>query len=489
MNEAKQLLMGEILASDKMYGFQGAAMNITIPDDPSYVWQRIKYDPWFAQAVFQDMEEKDSMVSSCLDTRRDGVLSLPRLVLPASDSRRDKKIAEFIDETLHNYFDGNLMLTEGCRTGFDGMLDEALDAVGNGVSIGEIVFAEGRDRIYVKNVNFKPQHLFAFGDTALAAYSTSNMLYPSSGPLRLRQGIVLEGTAGDGVLPESKFFVFSYRPRFGNRWGSPQKRRVYWASWIKRTGVRSWLRYNEKGGGSVVVRYPGGAGAAEQEKALEAAQAINDEPAVAMPERMMTEVLDQVRSTGSSNSDLVDGFCNKEIARAILGQTLTSSGSDGGGSRALGEVHNEVRDEKKEADAKALMGVVNMRLVWPLVLLNFGPNVVPPTWVIQSDPEEDLDVLANRTAKLHGMGVPISKQWVFDTFQMPDPGDNPDDLLAPKAEPAGDGVEDPLDAEHVGELAEGKKKASRSRNSDRKSNSRTARFKRLRPSMIEFSNE
>lgn len=489
--DLKQLILGEMLESNKLLSYQGWSLaNLTIPDDPTYVWQQIQYNPWIAMAVFQDMELKDAMVSSCLDTRKDGVLSKPRVVLPASDKRQDKKIAEFIEETLHDYFDGSLLIDSSVRFGFEQFLWEALDAVPKGVSIGETEFAEGSDRIYIKNIHFKPQHLFSFGDTALAAYSTSSMMYPQSGPLRLRQGILVDGLPEDGLLPEWKFFTFSYRPRYSNRWGSPLLLKVFWQSWIKRAGVKNWLKYAEKGSGSVVTRYPGGASTAEQEKALEAAQAINDEPAVAIPERFTLEVHEMVRNIGSAHKELVDDFSNSEIARAILGQTLTSKGSDGGGSRALGEIHQTVRGEKIEADAKALMTMVNLRLVFPLVLWNFGPNVRPPIWTIQYDPQQDLTELANRLKTLWQINTPIRKSFVFEAFQLPAVEDDDDDVLqSPSAKSTQDNLQDNQPQDDTANFAEGKKKVSTQNNSEQKLNSKKVRFQRLRPSMIRFSDE
>ncbi len=492
MTDRKQMinnLFKEILASDKLnLGYLGWALTTqTFPDDPTWMWQQLKSVPWIAMAIYDDMEEKDGMVSSCLETRKDGVLSKPRVVLPASDKKQDKKVAEFIEETLHDYFDGNLLLENNPRMGFESFMFEALDAVAKGVCIGEKVFAEGRDRIYFKDIKFKPQHLFSFGDTAFASYSTASMMYPQTGPLRLRQGMFLEGVPENGLLPESKFFTLSYRSRYGNRWGSPLMRKTFWASWIKRAGVKNWLKYAEKGSGSVVTRYPGGASPSEQQTALEAAQAINDEPAVAIPERFAMEVMEMVRNIGSAHKELVDDFCNNEIARVILGQTLTSRGSEGGGSRALGEVHQEVRAEKIEADAKALIGAVNIQLIWSLVLWNFGPNVRPPMWTIQYDPQEDQTELASRLYKLWEMNTPIQKKFVFDSFQLPEPSDDPDEILTPKTSQPKQFNEEETQTDPA-EFAEGKKKVSQNK-SAQKSNLKTVRFRRLRPSMIQFSDK
>lgn len=409
----------EILTSDRIRSFMDFVYNVPgVPDDPSWIWQQIRWNPYLAMAVYEDIEEKDAMVGSALDTRKDGVLSRSRRVLHADDTVEAKQLAAFIEETLENYID----VQAGERFGFDQVLFEALDAVGKGVSIGEIIYGEAADRIFIRAVRFKPQHLFAFGEVGKSPYSTSTYMYPQTGPLRLRPGVSVDGIDPDMPLPENKFLVHTYRPRYSNRWGTPLDRKVFWPSWFKRASVKQWLRFLEKGPGSVVARYRDGASTDEQNKALEAAQAINEEPAVALPAKFLVEVMQHVRQAmGSAYREMVDDFCNNEIARVILGQTLTSRGSEGGGSRALGEVHQQVRQEKIEVDAKSLMMCVNTQIVWPLVLLNFGPVRRPPVWVIDYDAQRDLETTANWLRKLWEMRVPISRKFVYKTFQLPAP--------------------------------------------------------------------
>jgi phage gp29-like protein len=473
----------EILASDKLgsylqYGY--GQPFVGAPDDPTWVWENLWWNPWLAMAVYSDLAEKDSMIASALDTRLDGVMAKPRVVLPGGEKRQDAKLAEWVDETLQDFFAASIG-DGGDYFGFDNFLREALDAVGRGVAIGEICFAEGRDRIYVSDVKFKPQQLFAFGDSALAGYSSDSYLYPQTGPLRLRQGVVwAEGVPLDGLLPERKFFVHTYRPRYNNRWGSPLLRKVFWPSWFKRAGVKTWLRYIEKGAGSVVARYNDGAPQDEQQTALDAARAVQEESVAALPKKFLIEAFEQVRPIGDAPQAFVDDFSNNEIARAILGQTLTSRGSEGGGSRALGDVHQEVRAEKIEADAKSLMLAVNTRLVWPLVLLNHGPVARPPVWAIQYDPGADLNSAINWLQRLWQMRVQIPKDYVYQTFQIPMPAEG-EDIIEPPTQQQESKVSQ-RDAE-AADFAEAQKKTLKS---PTPSASKTARFRRLRPSMTGF---
>lgn len=488
-------IFNEILASDRMGAFQNWNTPIlqAFGDDPTVLWEHIKWNPWVAMAVFEDMEDKDATLFSCLEKRKDGVLSLPRRVMPASESRQDKKIAEFVEETIEQYWGGarTALAQDSDESPFEDFLSEALDAVGDGVAIGEIIFAEAKDRVYISEVKFKPQHLFAFGDTGIANYSTNLMMYPQTGRLRLRQGVMVEGYQADilgAELPEQKFFVFSYRPKKSNRWGMPVKRKCFWHTWLKRAGVKGWLRYIEKGSGTVVARYNDGAALNEQQIAVAAATAIQEESAVAVPKKFIVEVHEMVRNIGAAPKEFVDDYCNAEISRAVVGQTLTGRGSDGGGSRALGEVHERVEDKKIEADAKGLMAVVNKRIVRPLVFMNFGPDAALPTWMLEYEQSEDLTKLAERYGKLRkDVGLPLSKKHVYDSLQMPEPVDEADALGAETAAPDAATKEKPVDGKKSAEFAE--KKTLKTGASAYKSNSKTARFRRLRPSMMQFSDD
>jgi phage gp29-like protein len=466
-------IFGELLASDLLYGFMNVA-DLGVVGlaslDPSVLWYEMKHNPWLAMLVYDDMEEKDDVVASSLDTRKDGVLAKSRQVLPASDKRQDRKVAEFVQETLDGYF-----IKSGERySGLNQILWETLDAVGKGVAIGEIIFGDAGDRIRIEDVKFKPQGLFTFGE-GVAAQSNVG---PQTGPLRLRSAMGIEGVGVDGLLPESKFLVASYRPKQGNRWGTALSKKVFWPSWFKRAGTKVWLKNLEKGSGTVLARYPDGAAADEKRIALDAARAINEESSAAVPNKFKIEVMEHVRQAmGDSYAAFTDTFQNNAIMRVILGQTLTSRGSEGGkGSQALGDVHNQVRAEKIEADSKFLMHVINKYMVKPIVLFNFGPSTPLPLWIIKYDPKRDQSADSVVHSRLSGMGLKIPLKWAYAEYQIPEPADG-EEVLEPPATPEGDpatGVDPSAD------FAE-KKTPLKGRPSTR-SSSKMERFSKLHPS-------
>lgn len=476
-------LTGELLSSERIGNYMAFAYNLgamALPDDPSWAWQQLKTNPWLAMSIFEDLEEKDDKISSDLDTRKESVLAKSRMVTPASEKRQDKKLAEFVKETLEGYMGGG----DGLRFGFEHFLWEALDAIGKGVAIGETVYEAANDRIFIKGVNFKPQFLFSFGEGALATYATYAL--PQTGPLRLRPEIFLGGIDSSAPLPEQKFFVHTFRPYQGNRWGTPLLRRVFWLSWFKRAGVKQWLRYLERGPGTVLARYSDGASADEKKKALEAAQALAEEASVAIPKKFEAEVLENTRhAMGSSHRELVDDYCNNGIARVILGQTLTSRGSEGGGSRALGEVHERVAGRKTETDAKSLMLAVNTRLVWPLVLLNHGVVERPPIWTIQYEPGADMKLMSEVLYRLWQMNVPLTVKSIYPMFQIPEPGDGDETLAPPKSDQAESPGLDEGEDTSLSEREDIKKKFLH-RQLKQPTSSRE-RFVKLRPSMTRSS--
>jgi len=289
----------EILTSDMAFAFMSYVYNaIQIPtNNLSAVWNRLRWDPWYSIPVYRDIEEKDDAVSSALETRKDGVLAKKRRCLPASDKPRDKKVAAFIEETLEAYFDP-LQSTMGIRFGLDSTLYEMLDAVGKGVSVGEIIWGNSPDRVCIQAVKFKPQHLFAFGEGNIGGAWTASYLLPQDGPLRVRPGLLLPNIPPDGLLPERKFVVHTYRPQYSNRWGTPLDRRCFWLSSFKRGAVKAWLRFLEKGSGSVVAKWRDGATDEEKQAALDAALKINEEAAAATSESTMVEVMEPPGGAG-----------------------------------------------------------------------------------------------------------------------------------------------------------------------------------------------
>jgi phage gp29-like protein len=114
----------------------------------------------------------------------------------------------------------------------------------------------------------------------------------------------------------------------------------------------------------------------------------------------------------------------------ILGQTLTTDVADSG-SRALGDVHADVKDDVVKAVAGFAAEMLNSQLVTTLISLNYGEPVPQEVPKLEPDLEEPVDEMAqaNRAVTLFGHGagqlaLPVKADWLYKTLKVPQPEDD-----------------------------------------------------------------
>lgn len=142
-------------------------------------------------------------------------------------------------------------------------------------------------------------------------------------------------------------------------------------------------------------------------------------------------------------------LADQQCDQFILGQTLTG-GTDGSGSRALGEVHQGTLDGVVDGVADFVGGVLTYQFIPAIVAANWGDTIgdeLPGFWAKREEVKDE-KALAERDEKIGitSGAVPVSKAWFYERHGIPSPADG-DELLAPEpiaAEefplPAPDGV-------------------------------------------------
>jgi phage gp29-like protein len=403
----------ELVSDDILQGVRRTTLSLAQGfagvSDPTVIWTSMVRDFRTAFLFYRELEEKDDDVSSALEMLKLAVLRREWQVVPADDSSEAANAAEFIEQQLDNL------------PNFQEILEALLDAPAYGLAVQEMIFDVSAGQVALLDIKDRPQELFAFNPQYLL----------QTGPMRL----MTDPWSIDGgeLVPEQKFLIFSFRARSGNRRGRPLLRRVFWPSWFKRQAMRFWLRFGEKGPGTAAVQYPNGATQDEKQKALAAAEAIVEKIAIAVPENfgLIKELLTSARSQNPAvYKQLIDDQ-KYAIARAVLGQTLTSYGNEGGrGSNALGSVHAKMFYLKEVEVAIKLQTVIQQQLVRPLALWNFGPNVPMPKFAITTEDEQDLVARIGIDSTAQGMGVPITKKYMQETYGYSEPGAE-DEVLAP----------------------------------------------------------
>jgi len=114
-------------------------------------------------------------------------------------------------------------------------------------------------------------------------------------------------------------------------------------------------------------------------------------------------------------------FCNREMSKAVLGQTLTTDTEGSTGTYAAGKVQAEVRRDLLEADHQALAQTMRLQVLRPLVGFNFGWEQAVPgfSFIVQDAPDlkSDSEVCKN----LAGIGVRIPVSYISEHFGIPLP--------------------------------------------------------------------
>ena len=139
-------------------------------------------------------------------------------------------------------------------------------------------------------------------------------------------------------------------------------------------------------------------------------------------------LIDCGSKTGSA--DLYERFmnmCNTEMSIAVLGNTLTTD-AKATGTQALGRVHQDEENEMKEDDRDFVIDVLNYHM--PGIFAALGVDTAGGEFVDVTRKEVDKTVQIGVVEKLSAMGLPISDDYLYDTFDV----DKPKDYAAMKAD-------------------------------------------------------
>jgi phage gp29-like protein len=184
-----------------------------------------------------------------------------------------------------------------------------------------------------------------------------------------------------------------------------------------------------------VVHYNDADNESERQKAVDIAQALIDNVAVAVPKGFEYDK-DLLKIARSQDPRVYENFFQAmqySIARRTLGETLTSFGNEGGtGSKAQGSTHADTLDKRSVELCRSLQSVVNQQLIKPLVLWNFGPKAPMPVWQFDLEEAEDLSLALTVDSGLQRMGKLFTVGYISDRYDRPmAKGEDPDQVLVP----------------------------------------------------------
>lgn len=353
----------------------------------------------------EQIEERDLHYLSVLGTRKRQVSQLDITVEAASDETIDQAKAQMIRDWLQ-------------RDTLEAELFEMLDAVGKGFSFTEIIWEMPAAGPWLPaKLIWRDPRWFEFDRID----GTTPLLRGAGAPTR---------------LPPFKFLFHLHPAKSGLPVRSGLARAAAWAFLFKSFALKDWVEFAEVYGLPIRVgKYQPGATDQQIRELLRAVSQISRDAAAVVPSSM---TMDFVTPSGSPGPDVFERlaeYLDKQISKAVLGQTATTD-SEGGGLGGSGREHNDVRSDIERADAKQLAATINRDLVRPIIDLNFPavPGGAYPRLKIGRPEAVDVKAELDAIGTFVSMGGRVATSVVRDKLRLPDPVAGEELLAAPRAQ-------------------------------------------------------
>lgn len=282
-----------------------------------------------------DELERDPHCYAVLQKRKLALIAREWKVEPGGKRAIDKLAAETVTQQFKS-------------VAFDRICMDLLDATLKGFAVGEVMWEIGR-QIRVADIRARSQRRFTFDLNSRLRLLTQDQ--PLSGL----------------ALPERKFVVHRFGSKDGNPFGLGLGTRLFWPVFFKRQGIQFWLTFADKFGNPTAVgKYPAGSAPDAKNILVAALRAISQDSSIAIPAGMEISLLEAQRSGATSTYEGLCRYMDEEMSKAVLGETMSTSGAGGGGGLGSSQasVQNEVRLEITKADADLLAGTLADLIGW-----------------------------------------------------------------------------------------------------------------------------
>lgn len=350
--------------------------------------------------LFEQIEEKDPQIFSQLQTRKNAVTGLDFEIIPFGDDDRDKEIAEFISDEIKAI---------EC---FEDCLMDALDAIGKGISVQEIIWEQGWDKVSVKEIKWRhPKQFYWDYEDNFKAITRNNP-----------EGI---------IVPQDKFIIHKYKARSGHPARAGVLRVVAWMYLFKNYSLKDWVSFCEVFGMPLRLGlYDPSASDQDKMDLMNALVRLGTDAAGIIPKSTSIEFKEAAKISSINVYETLSRYCDEQISKAVLGQTLTAD--SGGGSFAQSKTHDGVRHDLTVADSKALASTLRRDLIRPLVKFNFGEEDRIPYLRFDCEEAEDLKETADMYKVLVcDIGVRIPSSHIYKKFSIPKPEDDEEVVTPP----------------------------------------------------------
>ena len=361
--------------------------------------------------LFEEMEEKDTHLFSELQTRKNAVQGLDYEFTPWDESAENKKIRDFVADCLNSL------------ENFDDAMLDLLDAIGKGLSLCEIQWDITGNQVVIGGLTWihpKKTVFYERGGANMWAKSTEC-------PRILTEAEPFNGE----IMPPFKLVYHRYKARSGYDTRAGVLRVCGWMYLFKNYGIKDWVAFAEVFGMPLRLgKYDTNASKEDRAALIAAIQSLGSDAAGIVSKNTEIEFIETVKNSGTNNIyETLATFCDKQMSKAILGQTATTEGTPG----KLGneDAQDRVRHDLIKADSESLAKTIRYQIIRPLVGYNFGWDKPLPWFNILYQRSEDLAQLMTVYKGASEIGQPISQEHVSERFKIPLPKAN-ETILSPK---------------------------------------------------------
>lgn len=416
--------------------FQRVGGNLT-PGQVSSILQAADAGrPFRLVDLFHECRQKEGHVQSIMQTRELAVSGLPfDIIAPEGKKKRDGK-----------YRDRCLKALTACDT----FREMCAHLVGEGNAFGyaysENVWAKSKDGLLVPST-FKQINCRRFGFRQV----DGKLLFD---PTQSGNGSVVDSLGVDLLeeYPIGKFVGYQPRVNGDTLVREGLSRLIIWLSLFRTFDLRDWLQLAELAWKPWRLgKYAKEATKADKDNLRKIMQALTTNGVATHPDNTEIELFWPQQTGGgkvSNHKELAD-FLGDEMSKAVLGQTdMVAPGENG--SRAATAARNELRKDRRDADAVGLSTAVQKYVIEPFYALNYGPSVEPGQFVFLTEDPLDFLKFAQSIQAFRNAGLKIPASYVYEKTGIPE-GEEDDELLGEGAGDKNPGVEpDPDDDQDTG---------------------------------------
>lgn len=375
-----------------------------------------------------DLILKDAHAKAILETRDRNVVCREWKVEPASKSAIDRKAADLVRDVLN----GTVRSSSQQNGIFD--FDQFCSDLNTYTLLKGNVFLELKWAIdgkttYIESAIPKPNHRFKF--RLPDGKKSNNLGYYLGYEIRvLSQGNMFTGD----TVPPKRILCHSYGRVNDNPWGVGLGRVLYWLAVVfKKELIKQRLIYLDKYAQPTLIGKGNERSTKEQREEFNKvlSQIIKGGYAT-LPSGWDAVFLEAQRS---STTDVYQGaidWCNSEMSKMVLGETLSLELPQGAGSRAATQTHQDgstIYLAKYDSDRISTSALRELS-GW-ITELNIPEAKPPMIWRLfpELSESEDLNARVSRDSQLNQIGYKITPEAIKEIY-----GDFYQDIAALEAE-------------------------------------------------------